>query len=58
MQFLLSSKTLNITLGAVLGIRILRDWSSDSKLLTAITSQSSVESATYCDSVVLSSIKY
>ena len=40
MQILLSSKTLHINIGAVLGICKFFDWSSDSKLLTTKTSQS------------------
>ena len=39
MKPLFSSNTLHIPLGSVLGIGIFFDWSSDSKLLTAITSK-------------------
>ena len=58
MQFLLSSKNLHITLGAVLGVGKFRDWSADSKFLSVITSQSAADSAMYSDSVVLSDIKF
>ena len=57
MQLLLYSKTFHITVGSVLGIWKFCDWSSDSKLLIAITSISSAESAMYSASVVLSDIK-
>ena len=57
MQLLLSSKTLHIPLGAVLGIGEFCDWSSDSKFLTSVNSQSAAESAMYSASVVLSDIK-
>ena len=48
---------MHITLDAVLGIGKFHDWSSDSKFLTAITSQVDIESTMYSDSVVLSDIK-
>ena len=57
MELLLSSKTLHITIGAVLGIGNFCDWSSDSKLLIDITSWSDEERAIYDASVLLSAIK-
>ena len=57
MQLLLSLKTLHITIGIILGIRKFRDWISDGKILTVITSESAAESTMYYASVVLSAIK-
>ena len=49
MQILLFSKTLYITLGTVIEIVKICDWSSDSKFLITITSISAADSAIYFD---------